>query len=202
MLALLFFALLTGAALAQMGGGQMGSASPNIPGVKIHGLDLNDYYAAEKVLLSNYCRLDYEGARLQADGWKRFKPLTSIRGNPDFDKVFVVTRYDIQTTEGATDLLLVNYKVVGFYDMSEGYTARSTNDAVSFRTQEQGGNMIVAEISSQVPHVSPRAAIEWMNLRVADPKTPELDRAHLNDAIAQLSKLVPQARPVGKKPVE
>ena len=43
-----------------------------------------------------------------------------------------------------------------------------------------------------MPHVSPRAAIAWMNLLLGDPKTTELERAHLKDAVQQLNKFLPQ----------
>ena len=59
---LLFLFVCTSAALAQFG------SSSSQPGVKLRGRSFAELYAAQKVLLSNYCRLDFEGARLEPAG--------------------------------------------------------------------------------------------------------------------------------------
>lgn len=59
---------LTAAAVAQLGASQ---SSPQLVsqvaqqgGVKLNGRSYGDLYAAQRTLLSSYCRLDFEGARL------------------------------------------------------------------------------------------------------------------------------------------
>jgi hypothetical protein len=178
--------------------GQYGSTSQ--PGVKLRGRSFTDLYAAQKGLLSNYCRLDFEGARLQTAGWNRFKPFTSLRANPEFTRVIIVTRFDIETPEQPAELLYANYQAVGFYQEEEGYTAASANDRVAFRVQEQNGELLVTEVRPETPHVSPRAAVAWMNMRLADPKINELERAHLKDAVNQLNKFLPQPHPAATTP--
>ncbi len=81
LLPLLFLMVWTAAALAQFG-----SNSSSQPGVKLRGRSFAELYAAQKVLLSNYCRLDFEGARLEATGWNRFQPYTSLRRNPEYPR--------------------------------------------------------------------------------------------------------------------
>lgn len=186
--ALLFCSALTSAALAQL------SSAPQ-SGVKLGGRSFSELYAAQKILLSNYCRLDFEGARLQATGWSRFKPYTSLRTNPEFNRVVIVTRFNIETPEQPVEELSATYQTVGFYQENEGYTAQASSDQVTFRVREQNGDLLVTEVRPESPHVSPRAAIAWMNLRVADPKTSDLDRAYLKDALQQLNNLLPQPRP-------
>jgi hypothetical protein len=176
--------------LAAAAAAQFGSASQNTPGVQLHGRNFGDLYAAQKTLLSNYCRLDFEGARLQAAGWNRFKAYTSMRTNPEFSRVVVVTRFDIETPEQPTETLYASYKVVGFYDENDGYSAASANERVTFKVQEQKGALLVTEVAPGTPHVSPRGALAWMNLRLADPKITDLERAHLQDAVNQLNRLV------------
>jgi hypothetical protein len=193
LLSLIFLFLLSAAALAQYG-------SHSQPGVKLRSRSFTDLYAAQKVLLSNYCRLDFEGARLQAAGWNRFKPFTSQHVNPEFTRVIVVTRFDIETPEQPDELLSTNYQMVGFYQEGEGYTASSSKDRVTFRVQEQNGDLLVTEVSPPMPHVSPRAAVAWMKLRLTDSKTGELERAHLMDAVNQLNKYLPQPRPPATAP--
>jgi hypothetical protein len=192
LLCLLILIVLTAAAMAQYGAtSQAGSQ----PGVKLRGRSFSELYAAQKVLLSSYCRLEFEGARLQASGWNRLKPFTSLRSNPDFSRVVIVTRYDIEAPAQPTEQLYANYHVVGLYDESEGYSDHSTNDRVEFRVQEQNGNLLVTEVAPDTPHVSPRAAVAWMNLRLSDPKITELERAHLKDAVNQLNNFLPQPHP-------
>jgi hypothetical protein len=186
-LALLFWFVLTSAALAQFG------SAPQ-PGVKLRGRSFSELFAAQKALLSNYCRLDFEGARLEAAGWSRFKPYTSLRANPDFHRVVIVTRFNIEPPEQPVEELSATYQTLGFYQEGEGYTAQAASDQVTFRVQEQNGDLLVTEVRPDAPHVSARAAVAWMNLRLADPKTTDLEQSHLKDAVQQLQKLLPQPR--------
>jgi len=187
-LALLFWFVLTSAALAQL------NSAPQ-PGVSLRGHSFGELFAAQKVLLSNYCRLDFEGARLDAAGWNRFKPYTSLRANPEFHRIVIVTRFNIEDPGQPTEELSVNYQTLGFYQEDEGYTALSSSDQVTFRIQEQKGGLLVTEVRPESPHVSPRAAATWMNLRLADPQTSDPERIHLRDALQQLNKFLPPARP-------
>jgi hypothetical protein len=183
---LVFLLAWSSAALAQFGS----SSSPQ-QGVKLRGRSFTELYAAQRVLLSNYCRLDFEGARLEAAGWNRFKPYTSLRSNPEFTRVIVVTRFNVETPEQPSEELHTSYQSVGYYQEGEGYTAAPSEDQVSFRVQEQNGDLLVTEVHPEMPHVSPRAAMAWMTLRLADPKTSELDQALLKDALHQLNKFLP-----------
>jgi hypothetical protein len=185
--ALLLWFVLTSAALAQLG------SAPQ-SGVSLRGRSFSDLFAAQKVLLSNYCRLDFEGARLQAAGWDRFKRYTSLRANPEFHRIVIVTRFNIENLEQPTEELSVGYQTLGFYQEGEGYTALASNDQVTFRIQEQRGELLVTEVRPESPHVSARAAAAWMNLRLADPQTSDLERVHLRDAVEQLNKFLPPPR--------
>jgi hypothetical protein len=193
LLSLLFLFVLTSAAL-----GQAGSMTPQIP---LSGSNDIDMATKKRVLISNYCRLDFEGMRLRPDGWNRFKPYVSMRVNPDYSRVVIVSRFDVETPEETVEVLHVNYREVGYYDELDGYSAFATSERVEFHIQEQqhGNEVLVTEISPGMPHVSPRAAIAWMNLRLADPKTSEVERTHLKDAVQQLNKLLlpptPAAQP-------
>ncbi len=190
LLFLLCSLLLTTAAVAQYG------ASPQ-SGVKLMGRSYAELYAAQKVILSSYCRLDFEGARLQPGGWERFKPYTSLRANPDFTRVVIVTRFDIETPERPSEELNVNYPTVGYYQVGAGYTAASSASTVQavFRVQEQSGVLLVSGVTPTAPHVSPRAALAWMNRLLDDPKTTDLERTLLKDAVHQLNGFLPQPRP-------
>jgi hypothetical protein len=176
---------------------QYGSNSQSA--VKLGGRSFSDLYAAQRQLLSNFCRLDFEGSRLQAGGWERFRPYTSVRANPEFTRVMIVTRFDIETPEQPTEELNVHYQTVGSYQLDEGYTAGSSSEQAEFRVQEQNGALLVTAVNPESPHVSPRAALAWMKLRLDDPKISDLERAHLLDAVNQLNKLLaaPHSAPGG-----
>ena len=181
LLSFLLLFVLTAGAMAQDGSG-----------MKIHGRNVSDFLAAQRILLSNFCRLDFEGARLQPAGWNRIKPFTSLRMNPEFERVVIVVRFDIESTEQPSETVRVNYKAVGYYDSNDGYATISGSDRVIFRIQEHDRNLMITEIAPTAPHVSPRAALEWMNLRMNDATTTDLERVHLKEAIGEVSKLVPQ----------
>jgi hypothetical protein len=179
-------ALLAVSALAQF-------SSNSQPGVRLGGKSFTDLYAGQKILLSNYCRLDFEGARLQPEGWNRFKPFTTLRTNPEFVRIVVVTRFDIEGSERPSEDRYVSYQAVGYYQEGEGYVAVSGNDRLEFHIQEQNDDLLVTDIQPRSPHVSPRAAVAWMTLRLSDPKTTDVERAHLKDAQEQLKKYLPQS---------
>ena len=181
----------TTAALAQFNSGPQG-------GVKLRGLSASDLYAGQKVLLSNYCRLDFSGARLQPEGWVRFKPYTSLRTNPEYTRIAIVSRFDMESPSQPSEYLTVNYQMLGFYQQGEGYTAALETDRVEFRVKEQNGNLLVTDMTPDTPHVSARAAIAWMNLLLGDTKTAEPERAHLKDAVLQLNALLAKMRAAGE----
>jgi hypothetical protein len=191
LICLLFLFLLTTAAIAQTGGG--------LPGVPLGTTSEIDMATKKRVLLSNYCRLDFEGARLRPDGWSRFKPYATMRSNPEYSRIVVVTRFNVEPPETAT-LSYVGFQQVGYYDEIEGYVASAASERVEFHMEEHRDEVLVTAVSPGMPHVSPRAAIAWMNQRLADPKTSDVERNHLKGAVDKLSKFLPQPRPATAPP--
>lgn len=188
---LIFFVCLALSAFGQIGL----SPHPGIPGVRLRGRNPADLAAASKSLLASYCRLDFEGARLAPEGWARFKPYTNLHSNPDFQQVLIVSRYDIVTDEDHPNTVTVNYRILGVFDRYEGYSTLNTTTVAQFRTEEKDGDLVIVGMSSPLPRVSPQAAVNWMKARAADAQTPEAERVYLQEAMKQLSRLVPQPRP-------
>ena len=56
----------------------------------------------QRRVVSAYCRLDFQGARLSPEGWERMRNLTMFRENPDFHSFFVVSRYQLIETHTPT----------------------------------------------------------------------------------------------------
>jgi hypothetical protein len=186
---------LTAAVLAQFGAGsqanaQLVSQAGPQGGVKLNGRSYGDLYAAQRTLLSSYCRLDFEGARLLPGGWERVKPYTALHFNPEFSRIVIVTRFDIEAPRQPSEELSVNYQSTGYYSLNEGYTPSPGKEHARFRMQQHGENLLMTEVAPETPYVSPKAAVAWMNLMLGDPKTPELERAHLKDAVEQLNKFL------------
>jgi hypothetical protein len=197
--------LLTGAAQVQYDSNMQPNSAPNSqpnsqPSVRLVGQSFSDLYAAQKMLLSSFCRLDFEGARLQAGGWERFRPYTSLHANPEFTSILIVTRFDIETPEQPTEELNVHFQAVGSYQLGEGYTADKSSQSAEFRVQEQNGSLMVTAVSPESPHVSLRAALVWMKQLLDDPKTDDAERVHLRDAVNQLNALLapPPSTPDGQ----
>ncbi len=176
--------------------GQIGvSPQPGAPGVRLHGRNPADVAAAQKSLLASYCRLDFEGARLDPEGWARIKPYTSLRTNPDYQQVLIVSRYDVVPHPDQPSTVTVNYRVLAIFDLNEGYSTLNMNSAAEFRTQEQNDELLIVGMSSPLPRVSPQAAVNWMKARLADSQLPDSERIYMENALKQLGRLVPQARP-------
>jgi hypothetical protein len=192
--------VLTTATFAQRGQPPMGQTEMR-PGTVPDALtqtdtkSIVDLATKKRRVLSNYCRLDFDGARLSPEGWNRFEPYTSISANPDYRRLVIVSRFSVEPPEESAELLYVNYQDEGYYDDRGGYVASSAKERVEFQVEEKNNDAVVARVSTEMPHVSPRAAITWMTQRLSDPKTSEANRTRLKDAIEQLTKLIPQPIP-------
>src|ERR1035438_8504833 len=48
-------------------------------------------------LVSKYCRLDYDGARMAPQGWPKLQSLVWWKTNPDYTQMNVISRYTVET---------------------------------------------------------------------------------------------------------
>lgn len=170
-----------------------------LPGVPLNSRTELDVLTKERILLSNYCRMDFEGARLSPGGWDRISRYTSVSSNPDYNRLAVVSRFsvdavDSENPERGAEALYVTYRVLGYYDELGGYRAAATNEQAEFEVGERGGQVLVTGVSPGMPHVSPQAAVAWMKLRMANPKTSNDEQARLQEAVQQLTKYLPVPR--------
>jgi hypothetical protein len=51
-----------------------------------------------------------------------------LRANPEFTRILIVTRFDIETPEQPTEELNVHFQAVGSYQLGMGYTAGSSSE--------------------------------------------------------------------------
>ena len=128
-------------------------------------------------LVSRYCRLDYAGARLKAADWPKLQPLVAWPANPDYSLFMATSRFDVDS-EPVQDrgkyLVTVHYRVLGKYDMNEGYSLDTANvvEDVQFTVSEVNGDWKITDAEPGYPHPSRAAALEWLNQHLAGTQDP------------------------------
>ena len=148
----------------------------------------------QRRVVSAYCRLDFQGARLAPQGWERIGNLTTFRENPDFNSFFVVSRYQLIENPTPSDEMDVAYVVIGRYEEGAGYRPMpSVVRNARFEMHDQNGELRISRIEPITPFVSragnPRLA-EAKARHSERPGRPQTDRS-LNPG-ARISE---QARP-------
>lgn len=119
-------------------------------------------------LVAQYCRLDYEGARLSAQGWPKVQTLVTWRSNPDYPLVNVISRFTIDnepTPERGKYTVTVHYRLLGRFTVGEGYSkdaANTTEDAV-FTVAQTNGDWRITEVEPNYPRPSKPATLRWLN---------------------------------------
>jgi len=121
----------------------------------------------QRRLVSAYCRLDFQGARLSPEGWEHIRNLSTFRENPDFISIFIVSRYQLIETTAPTHELSVAYVVVGRYEEGAGYTPMPLVRNVTFETRDQNGELRITRVDPATPFVSRKAAIDWLKAKLA-----------------------------------
>lgn len=166
-------------------------------GFRIKTRSTAELNAEQRNVVGSYCRFDFEGARLKEGGWSKLEPWTGKKSNPDFQSIVLVSRYQVIPNEMAAWDVQVNYTTIGRFDLNAGFTPDAGMESVVFRTKDVDGTLEIVGIEPDAPHVSKRAALEWMKQLAADPKQTDVHRRHLQDAIRVLE---PPASTATEKP--
>lgn len=136
-------------------------------------------------LVGRYCRLDYEGARLNASDWPKLQDLVSWHTNPDYPLVNVISRYvldpDPQIVKGKY-VVTVHYYVMGQYTVGEGYAreAAGSIEDVNYTVGEVNGNWRIVDADPNYPHPSKAVTLKWLNDKLADAKDPATQAVYRN----------------------
>ena len=152
----------------------------------------------QRQLVSAYCRLDFQGARLSPEGWERMTSLVTYHENPDFGSVFIVSRYQLIETTVPGYEFGVAYVVIGRYEEGAGYMPMPSVRNVTFETRDQNGELRIVRIDPPTPFVSRKAAIDWLKSRLTNQKE-ESGRAQIEASIKALE--AESASPPASKPV-
>ncbi len=144
-----------------------------------------DLYAEQRRVVGSWCRHDFEGFRLNADDWARFKSLSNFKENPDFASIVIVSRFDVQPRDFASWDMGVNYVVLGRYERGAGYSASPGTESVVFRTKDIDSDIVIVDIDPSSPHVSKKAAVAWMRDQLGK-STSDVEKFHLREALKVL----------------
>ena len=99
-------------------------------------------------LVAKYCRMDYAGARLSPADWPKLQPMVAWNANPDYSLFVVTSRFDVDPILGLEHgkyPITVHYRLVGRYDMAEGYSEESPN-------QIQDVQFVVSDVNGDWNH--------------------------------------------------
>jgi len=124
-------------------------------------------------LVSKYCRLDYEGLRLEpGQSWTKFQPLVLWTAAPEYSRVDVVARYAVEPGSGPEhnkSSVTVHYRLLGTFDPSFGYVREpeGTNQDVFFSLSSQNGDWRIADADNTLPHPSRGAMLKWLAQQIA-----------------------------------
>lgn len=151
-------------------------------------------------LVAKYCRMDYAGTRLSPADWPKLQPMVAWNANPDYSLFIVTSRFDVDPILGLEHgkyPITVHYRLVGRFDMAEGYSEESPNQIqdVHFVVSEVNGDWKITEADPGYPHVSKAAALQWLNKQLAGVQEPavKITYQHAIDQL-QAAKVNPLAK--------
>lgn len=119
-------------------------------------------------LVSKYCRLDYEGARLDGQGWSRAEPLVSWRNNPEYSEISVISRYTVDPEPAENHgkyTVTVHYRLLGSYNLETGYVREAPDSVqeVNYIVTGTNGDWRISDSDNNLPHPSRAAMLKWLN---------------------------------------
>ncbi len=146
--------------------------------------------AQTKELVSRYCRLDYEGDRLDPQAWAKFQPLVWYKSNPDFTQIDVVARYTVDVPPASDHgkySVTVHYRLLGVYDLNTGYLREpdGSNQSFDYLVTTDNTESRIGDAENTSPHVSRAAMLKWLNEQFNTTQD-KAAKARLQDALKQL----------------
>jgi hypothetical protein len=167
------FVFMVGCLLAGVCGGELWAQM----GVPLNRSDPALEPATVRELVARYCRMDYSGARLNPNDWPKLQPLVTWHENPDFTLFMVTSRFDVSAeldSEHGKYGVTVHYRLLGKYDLAEGYSQESANQVqnVRFTVAEVNGEWRITDADPNFPHVSKTVAVQWVKQKLAATSDP------------------------------
>jgi len=125
-----------------------------------------------RLLVSQYCRLDYEGAGLDPKAWPKFQPLVWWTAPPKYSQIDVVARYVVDPEPVARNnkyIVSVHYRLLGTYDLINGYVPEPEGSMqnVDFLVSSENTQWRIGDAENTFPHPSRAAMLKWLNEQIA-----------------------------------
>ena len=141
-------------------------------------------------LVSRYCRLDYEGARLDSQARPKFEPIVWWKSNPAYTQIDVVARYSVDIPPESTKgkyVVTVHYRLLGVYDLTTGYLRelQVSNQNVDFLVSLENLEWRIADAENTSPHLSRAAMLKWLDQQINTTQD-NAAKLRLQDALKQL----------------
>jgi len=143
-------------------------------------------------LVSKYCRLDYEGARLDPQAWAKIEPLVSWKSAPDYTKINVVARYKVDMPDASSShnkfTVSVHYRLLGTFDLATGYLPEppGSDQDVAFIVTSDNGDTRIADAENTLPHPSRATMLKWLNEKLSAAQD-DAAKKRYQDAVQQLT---------------
>jgi hypothetical protein len=156
--------------------------------------------ATPQDVLNKFLKLDFDGARLDSDGFKQVFPLTDWPDAPGYDSSIIVRSYKVEPAQvrGSSARIVVNYEVVGMIagnTMWEAYAGNPSSETfkdqvkLTYELVLKNGRWKVHE-PNEVPHISIDVALKNEEALLAD-KSRDADEhkayQQIVDALKKLS---------------
>ncbi len=143
-----------------------------------------------RALVASYCRLDYEGARLDSKVWPKFQPLVWWTEAPKYTQIDVVARYVVDTepvSRSSKYIVSVHYRLLGTYDLANGYVPEPSGSMqnVDFLVSMENTTWRIGDAENTYPHPSRAAMLKWLNDQLATTQDPAV-KERLQTALTQV----------------
>ena len=128
--------------------------------------------AQVREIVSKYCRLDYEGLRLDPQNWSKFQPLVWWTSAPEVSKINVIARYTVDpepVENHGKYSVTVHYRLLGTFDPALGYIREpeGANQDVYYGVTQQNTEWRIADSDNNLPHPSRAAMLKWLTTQIA-----------------------------------
>jgi hypothetical protein len=143
-----------------------------------------------RAMVAKYCRLDYEGGRIDPSAWPKFESIVWWKEAPKYTQIDVVARYAVDpepVARGGKFLVSVHYRLLGTYDLANGYLPEPAGSMqnVDFVVSAENTEIRIADAENTFPHPSRAAMLKWLNEQLASAQDAGV-KDRLQKAVTQL----------------
>jgi len=129
-----------------------------------------------------YCRLDYDGARLSASKGERLFSLVTWEAEPGWDTAVIVSSFNAHEAQviGPSAKVIVDYQVVGRFEGRPPTALEASSEHVEFRLVKRRNTWLI-DHGKIPPHVSLPAFIAHVQTLVQLARNDKRQSALLRD---------------------